>query len=213
VDGRRELMAERARRPSVLLFDLGGVLVEVAIFDALRTMLGETFDDDGIRERWLRSPAVRSFELGRISPAVFASQFISEWRVPLTPEAFLQDFGTWVKQPYAGAETLLARLRLEHHVSCLSNCNEVHWTKMAPLLTSFDSAFSSHLLGEIKPERAIFERVMSELRVEPPQLWFFDDSLSNVQAASRLGIRAFQVHGVAGAGSVLRREALIGRQG
>jgi glucose-1-phosphatase len=202
-------MGERAVRPSVLLFDLGGVLVEVAIFEALRSLLGETLSDDEVRERWLRSPAVRSFELGRVSPAVFASAYISEWRVPLTPESFLVDFGTWVKQPYAGAEALITSLRREHHVSCLSNCNEVHWRTMAPLLTSFDSAFSSHLLGEIKPDRAVFERVMSELGVEPERLWFFDDSLSNVQAAERLGIRAFQVHGIADTESVLRREGSI----
>ena len=202
-------MTERAAHPSALLFDLGGVLVEVAIFEALRTMSGKALDDDEVRERWLRSAAVRSFELGRISPVAFASQFIAEWRVPLTPKAFLEDFGTWVKQPYAGAEALIASLRHEYHVSCLSNCNEVHWTTMAPLLTFFDSAFSSHLLGEIKPDQAVFEKVMSELRVEPGQLWFFDDSLSNVQAAERLGIRAFQVRGVEGTKRVLRREGVL----
>ena len=183
--------------------------MEVAIFEALRTMSGKALDDDEVRERWLRSAAVRSFELGRISPVAFASQFIAEWRVPLTPKAFLEDFGTWVKQPYAGAEALIASLRHEYHVSCLSNCNEVHWTTMAPLLTFFDSAFSSHLLGEIKPDQAVFEKVMSELRVEPGQLWFFDDSLSNVQAAERLGIRAFQVRGVEGTKRVLRREGVL----
>ena len=64
------------KRPSVLLFDLGGVLVEIAAFDALKSMVGETLADDAIRQRWLRSPAVRSFELGRIQPAAFAAQFI-----------------------------------------------------------------------------------------------------------------------------------------
>jgi HAD superfamily hydrolase (TIGR01509 family) len=202
-------MGEPAARPSVLLFDLGGVLVEITAFEALRAMLGEALDDDEVRERWLRSPAVRSFELGRVSPAVFASRFISEWRVALTPEAFLEDFGTWIKRPYAGAEALISSLRRKYRVSCLSNCNEVHWTAMAPLLTSFDSAFSSHLLGEIKPDRAVFEKVMGELQVEPGQLWFFDDALLNVQAAESLGIKAFQVQGIEGTTSVLRREGLV----
>jgi putative hydrolase of the HAD superfamily len=203
-------MTERAARPSVLLFDLGGVLVEVAIFDALKELLGEALTDDEVRERWLRSVAVRSFELGRVSPAAFAAQFVVEWHVPLTPAAFLHEFQAWVKEPSAEAVALVGRLRHDYHVSCLSNCNEVHWTVMAPLVTSFDSAFSSHLLGEIKPDRAVFERIMSELPVEPERLWFFDDSLSNVRAAERLGIKAFQVHGVAGTTTALRREGLIG---
>jgi glucose-1-phosphatase len=84
---------------SVLLFDLGGVLVDIAIFDALRALLGEALDDDAVRARWLRSPAVRSLELGWITPSVFASRFIEEWQVPLAPEAFLLDFFSWVKDP------------------------------------------------------------------------------------------------------------------
>ena len=208
--GRRTPAGKWAARPSVLLFDLGGVLVEVAIFDALRSMLGETLSDDQVRERWLRSAAVRSFELGRVSPAVFAAQFVAEWKVTFAPQAFLDEFRTWVQEPSAEAITLVMQLRRTYHVGCLSNCNEVHWTRMAPLVACFDSAFSSHLLGEIKPDKAVFERVVNELRVDPERLWFFDDSLPNVQAAERLGIRAFQVHGVAGAATALRREGLIG---
>ena len=197
------------KRPSVLLFDLGGVLVEIAAFDALKSMVAETLDDAAITERWLRSPAVRSFELGRIPPAAFASQFIDEWQVRLTPEAFLENFATWVKRPYEGAEALIARLRVEYRVSCLSNCNELHWSQLGGLLNCFDSAFSSHLLGAIKPDEEVFEKVMSELRVEPDQLCFFDDSYLNVQAAKRLGIGAYRVDGIRGVRRILQSEGLL----
>jgi FMN phosphatase YigB (HAD superfamily) len=50
---------------------------------------------------------------------------------------------------------------------------------------------------------------MGELQVEPGQLWFFDDALLNVQAAESLGIKAFQVQGIEGTTSVLRREGLV----
>jgi HAD superfamily hydrolase (TIGR01509 family) len=193
----------------MLLLDLGGVLVDIAVFDALKSMLGESLDDDTIKERWLRSPAVRSFELGRTAPAVFASQLVSEWQIPLTADAFLEDFATWVKQPYDGAEALIARLRVEHQVACLSNSNEVHWAQVAAFLECFDRAFSSHLLGEIKPDQGAYERVMSELQVEPGELFFFDDSPLNVRAAEGLGIRAFLVHGVAEVQRALRDEGLL----
>ena len=199
-------------RPSVLLFDLGGVLVEIAAFDALKSMVGGTLDDDAITERWLRSPAVRSFELGRIPPAAFAAQFLDEWQVELTlstPEAFLENFATWVKRSYEGAEALIARLRVEYRVSCLSNCNELHWSQLGGFLNCFDSAFSSHLLGAIKPDEGVFEKVMSELRVEPDQLCFFDDSYLNVQAAKRLGIGAYRVDGIRGVRRILQSERLL----
>ena len=63
---------------SVLLFDIGGVLVENTGYDALNAMLPQALSDAAIREKWLRSAAVREFELGRISPSVFARRFIAE---------------------------------------------------------------------------------------------------------------------------------------
>jgi HAD superfamily hydrolase (TIGR01509 family) len=184
------------KRAPVLLFDLGGVLVDVGAFDAVRAMVGATVDDDELKRRWLRSPAVRSFELGRVSPAAFAAQFVEEWQVPLTPEAFLGEVYSWIRQPYPGAVDLLERLRGGYHVACLTNCNELHWSQLTPFLECFDSAFSSHLLGEIKPDPKAFEAVMSELGVKPHEVRFFDDSSPNVEAARLLGIDSFLVNGI-----------------
>lgn len=186
------------KHKSVLLFDLGGVLVDIGAFDALRALVGAGIDDDELRSRWLRSPAVRSFELGRVSPAAFAAQFVEEWQVPVTPEAFLRDVDSWARQPYPGAADLLERLRDGYQVACLTNCNELHWSKLTPFLACFDFAFSSHLLGEIKPDAKAFQAVMSELGVEPQDVRFFDDSRLNVEAARRLGIDSFLVNGIDG---------------
>ena len=202
------------RPSSVLLFDLGGVLVHTRGFAAVKAMLRETapaevLDEQAIRDRWLGSPAVRDFESGWTSPPVFAARFLEEWQVSLTPEAFLDDFASWIERPYPGAEGLLRFLRGKHHVSCLTNCNELHWATLAPFLRHFDSPFSSHLLGEIKPDEQAFLAVMNELRVEPEVVRFFDDSRANVQSARGLGIRAFLVHGVTDVRRVLEEEGLL----
>jgi len=196
------------KRP-ILLFDLGGVLVENMVFERLGSVLDDRCGEDSIQERWLRSVAVRSFELGRISAAAFARQFVTEWHVPLTPEAFLMQFATWVKGPYDGAQATIERLRARHHVGCLSNCNELHWAQLRDFLGSFDSTFSSHLLGEIKPDERAFQKVMNELHVEQNQVCFFDDSPSNVRAAQTLGIEAYLVRGLGDAQRVLRSRGFL----
>jgi glucose-1-phosphatase len=94
-------------------------------------------------------------------------------------------------------------------VSCLSNCNELHWAQLAPFLEDFDSAFSSHLLGEIKPDERAFRAVLDELHVEPRDLHFFDDSRSNVQAARRLGIDAHLVGGFDDLERMLKEKGLL----
>ena len=76
---------------SVLLFDLGGVLVENAsIVEGLGALLGRRLDDDEVKERWLRSPVARDFELGRVSPEVFAARFLREWGSTVDPRVFLE---------------------------------------------------------------------------------------------------------------------------
>jgi len=203
-----EMTGPRQSVPT-LLFDLGGVLYENTAVDTLNTLLRTALPADVAKDRWLRSPAMRAFESGKISPERFAAEFLREWRIPLAPDAFLADFTVLVKQPYEGAKELLERLRTKYTVACLSNSNELHWQRVGGFLDCFDFAFSSHLLGEIKPDERVFRRVMSELHVEPDRLLFFDDSRLNVAAAAGLGIRAFVVDGLDDTRRVLEEEGLL----
>ena len=197
------------KRPFVLLFDLGGVLVQNGTFEGLRGMLGRPLDDDELRDRWLGSPAVRSFELGQVSPNAFARLFTEEWQIPLPMDDFIAQLASWVKDPYPGVRELLRDLRRGYHVSCLSNCNELHWAALTPMLGWFNSAFSSHLLGEIKPDALAFEAVLAKLGVEPDRTFYVDDSRTNVEAAQRVGITAHVVHGFDELCSRLRDEGIL----
>ena len=196
--------------PTTLLFDLGGVFNESHTLDTVKGMTGTTVPDDVLTARWLSSPALRAFELGQSSPRDFAMAFLAEWQITVTPDAFLAAFTASVGQPYPGAEALIMGLRNEHKVCCLSNCNALHWPRISPFLACFDAAFSSHLLGEIKPDEAAYLKVMTLLDVSADSLWFFDDSRPNVEAAERLGIRSFVVDGPRGVRRVLEAEGLIG---
>jgi HAD superfamily hydrolase (TIGR01509 family) len=166
-------------------------------------------DDQTLRDRWLGSSSVRGFELGLVGPSEFATHFIEEWRVRVSPEDFLSDLATWIERPYPGAEELLADLRREHHVSCLTNCNELHWAALSPFLTQFDSSFSSHLLGRIKPDAGAYQAVLQALDVRPEAVRFFDDSRANVLGARAVGMKGFLVHAPAEVRSVLKRERLL----
>jgi HAD superfamily hydrolase (TIGR01509 family) len=200
--------------PTILLFDLGGVLVHTKGFASLKALLApsgraEAFDDQLLRDRWLSSPSVRDFELGRISASEFAARFVREWELSISPADFMADLAAWIEQTYPGAEELLAALRQKYRVCCFSNCNELHWEMMATFLQRFDHAFSSHLLGCIKPDEEAFRAVLATLGAEPEEAVFFDDSRANVEAAERLGIRAFLVHGPEEARRILERERLL----
>jgi len=196
----------------VILFDLGGVLVENATFDALDALLPVALDRDSLHDRWLHSPAVRDFELGRTSTDDFGIRFVEEWGIDMTPHELIERFSTWPRGPYPEAESLVARLRKSHQVSCLSNCNEIHWARFEDLLGWFDSTHSSHLLGAVKPDPQVFYAVLRASGLEAGEVHFLDDSATNVRAAERLGMHAFRVDGVRGAERILQSEGLLGSQ-
>lgn len=112
----------------VLIFDLGGVLVENEMFDQLPRMSARNLAGDELKSRWLRSRAVRTFELGRCSPREFASSLVDEFRLTVSPGEFVSAFSAWPTGFSAGAVELLRKLRSQYVVGCLSNSNELHWT-------------------------------------------------------------------------------------
>ncbi len=203
---RRESMPAE---PALLLFDLGGVLLENAVFERLRELLPGRQDPGALKERWLASTAVRRFELGEIDPDAFADAFLAEWDVGLSPAAFLAEFWSWPSAFYPQARPMLRALRQRYRVGCLSNSNVLHWQKFGGFEDDFDVALSSHRLGAIKPDEAAFVRALRACDVDAGEVCFFDDSMRNVDTARRLGIRAFHVEGVAPLLRVLRSEGLL----
>lgn len=182
----------------VLLFDLGGVLIDFAGFDELGHLLPGGVTRDEVRERWISSPSVQKFERAGITPQEFARGVVQELGLDLGPDEFIEAFVEWARGPYPGARSLLGRLQKTSRLACLSNSNELHTPlhrrSIEPLM---DRYYFSNELGQVKPDREIYEHVISDLDVAPRRIAFFDDTLINVQAAREVGIIAFEVDGVA----------------
>ena len=186
------------QRPKVLLFDLGGVLVDNVAFERLSAIPHLGMTEAQIKSKWLTSATVRSFELGASTPTSFAESFIGEWGLLVEPAQFLEEFAAWPKGFYPGAVELLGALRRQFRVACLSNSNPVHWERLGDgLKKHFAPALSSHLLKALKPDARCFERALQECGVPSHQVAFFDDSFENVIAARALGLQAHHVCGLA----------------
>lgn len=190
----------------VLLFDLGGVLVQSRLFRSLRALIDSSISDLELSDSWMRSTAVRQFECGRLDALEFGSRIIEELGVDMKPDDFLSAFATWSAGFYPGAELLLTRLRRTFRVGCLSNCNVLHWSPQ--IESQFDFAYSSHLIGRVKPDVEAFEHVVSEQDVPAASIVFFDNSLTNVRAARMAGLDAHHTVGFEGLLSVLRQEGI-----
>ena len=78
----------------LLLFDLGGVLVEFSGPQELGKHLRWDSTPDRIIERWIQCPHTVEFERGRLTPSAWAERFVSAWDVNLSPDEFLNRFTT-----------------------------------------------------------------------------------------------------------------------
>jgi glucose-1-phosphatase len=179
--------------PKVLLFDLGGVLVDVANLRELPSLLPMAMEPEELRRKWVSSRAIAQFESGRCGAETFAAEFLREWGLAMGSRDFLERFAAWVKGPYPGTGQLLAELSARHTLACLSNTNALHWERVAAmegLTPVLGRAFLSYRLGEMKPSPAVFAKVVAALGCEPSEVVFFDDGPENVAGAAEAGLSA-----------------------
>ncbi len=196
----------------LLIFDLGGVLIEWDGIDPLIKLSRNSLTREGARKFWLVSPWVRRFEIGQCSPQSFAQGVVEELDLTVGAGEFLEEFISWDRGPLPGARELLEELGKVFELACLTNNNELHWRRIQDELRFsryFKYCFVSNQIGFIKPDRGIFEYVLAHVPYPASRTAFFDDNPECVKAAGELGIRAFQARGVAEVRKILTDQGWI----
>jgi len=181
----------------VILFDLGGVLVELGDSPIPSDWLPEnnmfTLSD------WFLSETAISFEKGSITAQIFAETFKKNLNINVSPEEIIEHFTQWPIGLFPGSKELLQSLKPNYRLAVLSNTNELHWPRIIEefkIPRYFEFIFASHLLNKAKPELSIFQHVINELKVEPASILFLDDNSTNTEASKKLGIQGLHVKGI-----------------
>jgi putative hydrolase of the HAD superfamily len=213
-DDDHDMMGDRVSNGgiTVVLFDLGGVLVE----NRGEQVLGQWIRDPGeaqrMRDTWLTSANLRAFESGRLSVEAFADAFTEEMALPMGRERFVEVFSSLVGALLPGAPGLLARLRGRYTLASLSNTNALHWPRLASehgIDALFDKQFLSHVTGKLKPDREAFQQVVDFFGCSPGSILFLDDHQVNVTEAEAYGMNAVRVCGLREAEAALEEEGLL----
>jgi epoxide hydrolase-like predicted phosphatase len=195
-------LSRRAIATKAVVFDLGGVLIDLHSDEAGRELM----------EQYGLSP--QSF--ARLTRSCFESHprsvtelaMLGEIETSTYLEAFLRECS--VKNPErlrANRLSVVGRVRkdvlkiVEHlkqaGVKCcvLSNTIALHWERLGsareyPSLGLFDHIFASHLIGCAKPEKEAFSFVANALKVEMSECLLVDDTPLNVERAKAVGWRS-----------------------
>ena len=179
--------------PEVLLFDFGGVLIEID-FDRVFARWAELAGVDAalVKQRFDHGEPYQRHERGEIDAPAFFAAMRARLEIDLTDadfaEGWQQVFGPEIEPTVA----LLPRLATRIPIHLFSNTNRMHfdyWSKRyARALAPLDRWFISCQMGLRKPERASFEHVARELGVPLKRILFFDDTLANVEGARAAGV-------------------------
>jgi len=94
----------------IILFDIGGVLVEPSGVTTMLTWMHNSVSAEQLWRMWLTSSCVRAFETGRTSPEEFADQVIADFRLPVARGRFLEEMTRWSVTLFPGAIELVEQI-------------------------------------------------------------------------------------------------------
>jgi len=184
---------------SIILLDLGGVLVNVTVLKQLRAMMPEISEEE-IARRW-NYETLRTLEEGRCTPQEYGARAAAELGLSMTAEEYLEKFALFPEGFYPGAKEVLHRLRRAGHtLACLTDTSIVQWQSLHQRIgldTYFDHCFLSYEIGKTKPSDEPDAYVLSRLGCSAEEIYYFDDRPNNIEAGIRAGMKTYRVEGTA----------------
>ena len=200
------------RLPENLIFDLGGVLIDLDVNRMLRGFEGVGLDprmfmaesaEKGattVCEGMSVGQLLSDYQTGDITTEELLETILPECRPGTTEEQLIEAWNhCLVDIPRERLETVRRWREKGHRTYMLSNTNDLHWRYISTrcfggkglgLEDCFDGVFLSHEMRLAKPDAEIYRRMLETLGVRAEDCWFVDDAQVNVEAARKEGLQA-----------------------
>ncbi len=187
----------------VVAFDLGGVLVQIVGSWAeahMRAGLAPNpcAEDPDFLAR--RAPLADEISRGRLTPDDYYRATAEASRGAYSANDIRRIHAAWHWAEQPGVDAVIEAIEATGIATgALSNTSEPHWADLRgpralfPSVARLHHAVASHLVGALKPERAIYRAFEAACGVSGAGVLFFDDLEENVDAARALGWRAERI--------------------
>lgn len=183
------------KKISTIIFDLGGVLLDLDQGKTLRAFQKLGLDLEDVNES---SPIFTDFETGKINAADFRQGIQTLSKGVLTYEQIDHAWNLMLLDTTEERFQLIEQLRKQFSMYLLSNTNSIHIDffrnyienhfGMARWNNLFDKQFLSYEIGLRKPHREIYEYVLNDIGREANECIFIDDNTGNIRNAASLNI-------------------------
>jgi glucose-1-phosphatase len=187
-----------------LIFDLGGVILDLSVEQTLRsfsTLSG--LDLRKIEQIFRAAPEFEQYERGELDDAAFRDFVRNTYNLIVADQEIDRCWNAMLLGIPTSKLELLKKLKEKNNVYLLSNTNGIHLQYIDEVIlpevthetldSYFHKAYYSHRMRKRKPDAEIFEQVLDENGLRPEQTLFLDDNLQNIEAANALGIKTIHV--------------------
>jgi len=186
-----------------IIFDLGGVIIEIHYQDTISAFEKIGFHDfENIYSLIKHTHLFDMLETGKIPAQAFRNE-LRKYRNHLTDEQINKAWNTMIGNMPSSNLPLLRTVRKQYHTYLLSNTNAIHIEYFIHYLEQkfgynaltdmFDKVYFSHEIGERKPEHAAFEFVINDASLTPSETLFIDDLLPNIEGAREVGLLTYHL--------------------
>ena len=186
---------------SVIVFDLGNTLIRFDHNISAKKIANLCRLDSGkIYDSFFDSELTRAFEKGQVSPREFYSRACRLLNINIPYRDFV---AIWNDIFWEDKEACSLARRLKessYRLFLLSNVNRLHfeWIKKKfDIVNIFDEVILSFVVGAIKPDRLIFDHVVTLSGRDKSELLYIDDREDLVKEARSLGIDSIRYEGAA----------------
>ena len=199
-----------------IIFDLGGVLLDIDLNYCIRQMQALGIDLDAFEKKSVQTPTgTKAAVLGE---GIVANGAMHLYQTgDITTEDFLEGVRIYCQEGTTREQVLdawnscciaIPSYRLEklkelkergYRIYMLSNTNEAHWQKIVAQCfggqdvvdSHFDHVFLSQEMHMAKPNDNIYLKVLKDIHAKANECLFLDDSSANLEAASALGFHTY----------------------
>jgi len=194
-----------------LLFDVGGVLIDIDFQRALRHWAEAAGVDQALlAQRFSFDRDYENHERGELASTGFFAALRDSLQLELSDAQLLAGWNAIFIGPFAGVAALLQQLGTRLPIYLFSNTNQAHyafWGSQYPaLLAPVRQVFCSHEIGLRKPAVEAYHHVIAQIGLPAERIAFFDDSALNIEGARRAGLQAFHVVGPEALRATLSRD-------
>lgn len=178
-----------------ICFDLDGVYFLNGKSNFIKTLIELGVSEDEAKRVFLKSDQMnKQYKLGKMTDDAFWSWALREWKLNLTigevVELLIKGYETnepaveYVKNVRkAGYKTVICSNNFPARINGLQN--------RFKFLDDFDVVVLSYEVGIDKPNKEIFQQLISKSEVKADEIVYSDDDESKMDGAKELGINTF----------------------